>query len=92
MSDQDYRKTLAQNKSSDTHFEPSYDKMYYYVREPYMGTDFSEDFAQNIVPRSVLCDGQICIDGSNQYLMTHGDSCEVDIEPAYSLKCFKFVR
>ena len=78
--------------SSDTHFEPELKKMYYYVREPYTGTQFSEGFAQHIKLHSELCDGQICIDGSNKYHMTHGDTCEVDTKPEYRLKCFKFVK
>ena len=78
--------------SQDTHFQPEYNKMYYYVREPYTNSDFAEGFAQKIKLSSELCDGLVCVDGSNQYHMTHGDTCEVDIKPEYRLRCFKFVR
>ena len=92
LDDPEYTESVAQAMSSDTHFEPELKNMYYYVREPYTGTQFSEGFAQHMKLHSELCDGQICIDGSNKYHMTHGDTCEVDIKPEYRLKCFKFVK
>ena len=78
--------------SSDTHFQPDFDKMYYYVREPYTGSNFKEGFAQKIVLNSELCDGLLCVDGANKYHMTHGDTCEIDIKPEYRLRCYKFLR
>lgn len=38
MSDKEYREMLAMQMSSDTHFDPSLEEMFYFVREPFAGT------------------------------------------------------
>lgn len=76
--------------SSDTHFDPDMQQMFYFVREHFQNTPFKEGFASNIKLLLEFTDGQICVDGSNKYNVSHCDTCELDIKPEYRLKCFKF--
>lgn len=82
---------LANRMSKETLFTGDTKKMYFYVREPYTGTEIKEGFAEELILNSELTDGQLFIDGQTRLDMSYGDSCKIDIKPEYQLKCIKFI-
>ena len=50
--------------SSETHFNPSKEAMYFYVREPRFDSQFREGFAEDVMIESELENAKVTIDGT----------------------------
>lgn len=81
---------LANQISSETHFQAEKESMYYFVREPKIEESFNEGYAEKLVIESELGDGQVCVDGHLKFEVAYGDRIKIDVKPEYRLKCMKF--
>lgn len=82
---------LANQVSSETHFHPSKESMYFYVREPRFDSQFREGFAEEVVIESELENAKLCVDGSVHEDINYGDVIINTVRPEYRLKCMKFL-